>query len=217
MQNKDDTHKKQAMQYDEEALATGWQGPALAFRLASRFIEPGQTILDIGIGTGLGSERFARAGLRIYGMDINDDMLEICRKKSFAAGLVRHDLTVFPYPFDDASCNHVISTGVFQFFSDLDRVFLEVHRILPEGGVFVFITGDRNPDEPCELVVGPEQTGMDEPITLFRHTREQIEGWLVNSGFRVIDSTEFTVYMDRVRSGKFLARAYLARKAGRKI
>jgi len=53
MRKQEDTHKKQAVQYDEEAFATGWQGPALVFRLASCSIEPGQTILDFGIGTGL--------------------------------------------------------------------------------------------------------------------------------------------------------------------
>jgi predicted TPR repeat methyltransferase len=212
MQNLDDAERKQAGHYDEEARATCWQGPALVFSLASHYIEPGQTVLDIGIGTGLGSERFAQAGLRIYGMDISDDMLEICRKKSFAAGLVRHDLTVFPYPFDDASCIHVVSTGVFQFFSELDRVFGEVNRILPERGMFIFITGDRKPDEPCEVVVGPEQTGIGIPVTMFRHTQEQIEGWLAKNGFRFADSVGFMVYMDRERQETFPVRAYLAWK-----
>ena len=215
MQNQDNTTGKREDQYDEVALATGWQGPALVFRLASQSIEPGQTILDIGIGTGLGSERFAQAGLHVYGMDISDDMLEICRKKYFTAGLVCHDLTTFPYPFDDASFNHVVSTGVFQFFSDLDRVFLEVHRILSGGGMFIFITGDRRSCEPYEVVVDPEQTGIGVPVTMFRHTREQIEEWLVKTGFLLEDSAGFMVYMDREQSETFPVRAYLARKVDR--
>ena len=207
MQNLDEEE-----QYDEVALATGWQGPAQVFRLASRSIEPGQTLLDIGIGTGLGSERFALAGLDVYGMDISDDMLEICRKKRFTARLVRHDLKVFPYPFGNASCNHIVSTGVFQFFSDLDRVFGEVNRILSERGMFIFITGDRKPDEPCEFVVAPEQTVIGVPVTMYRHTREQIEGWLAKNGFRFADSVGFMAYMDRERQETFPVRAYLARK-----
>jgi predicted TPR repeat methyltransferase len=212
MQNQDDADRKQAEQYDEEALATGWQGPALVFQLASRSIEPGQTILDIGIGTGLGSERLAQAGLHVYGMDISDDMLEICRKKGFTAGLVCHDLTIVPYPFSDASFNHVVSTGVFQFFSDLDRVFGEVQRVLPGGGMFIFITGDRRPGEPSEVVVGPEQSGIGVPVTMFRHTREQIEGWLAKNGFRFVDSVEFRMYMNRERQETFPVQAYLAQK-----
>ena len=212
MQNQDDADRKQENQYDEVALATGWQGPALVFRLASPTLEPGQTILDIGIGTGLGSERFAQAGLHVHGMDISEDMLEICRGKGFTVGLVRHDLRIFPYPYDTASFNHVVSTGVFQFFSDLDRIFLEVHRILSGEGRFIFITGDRRPGEPCEVVVGPEQTGIGVPVTMFRHTREQIEEWLVKTGFLLENSAGFVVYMDREQSETFPVRAYVARK-----
>ena len=45
--------------YDEEAEATGWFGPEVAFGLIYKYIQPGQSILDIGIGTGLGSVLFA--------------------------------------------------------------------------------------------------------------------------------------------------------------
>ena len=46
--------------YDEEAEATGWLGPEVAFGLAYKYIQPGQSILDIGIGTGFGSILFAK-------------------------------------------------------------------------------------------------------------------------------------------------------------
>jgi cyclopropane fatty-acyl-phospholipid synthase-like methyltransferase len=81
----------------------------------SGFIRPGQTILDIGIGTGLGSEPFFQAGIRIVGIDVNEEMLDACRKKGFAVCLLRHDLTVVPYPFGDETFDQAISTGVFLF------------------------------------------------------------------------------------------------------
>ena len=74
-----------------------------------------QTVLDIGIGTGLGSEPFFRAGLRITGMDVSDTMLAVYRKKGFAERLVCHDLTHFPYLSLTVAFDHVISTGVFPF------------------------------------------------------------------------------------------------------
>jgi predicted TPR repeat methyltransferase len=200
--------------YDSEAESIGWHGPAVVFGLAFPFTNPGETVLDIGIGTGLGSVLFHKAGLRVFGMDISSDMLEACRKKGFAARLVRHDLTEIPYPFDDASCDHIVSTGVFQFFSDLDPVFAEVRRILADGGTFVFITGDRGPDEPAEVVVGPEHTGSGAPVTMYRLTPEQVAGRLEKNGFRLIDSVGFPVWMDARRSAKFPLRAYLARKPG---
>ena len=84
--------------YDEEAEATGWYGPEAAFGLAYKFLRPGQSILDLGIGTGLAAVLFRKAGLRLYGMDVAPEMLEACRGKGFT-DLVRHDLTERPYPF----------------------------------------------------------------------------------------------------------------------
>jgi|GEM_PF-5571654 len=71
--------------YDEEAEATGWFGPEVAFGLAYAHVHHGQSILDIGIGTGLGSALFKKAGLQVHGMDISPEMLEACRKKGFDA------------------------------------------------------------------------------------------------------------------------------------
>ena len=205
---------EQAGSYDDAAQKTGWQGPSLVFDLLSRHTRPGQTVLDIGIGTGLGSEPFTRAGLHVTGMDVSESMLAVCRRKGFAERLVRHDLTVTPYPFGDASIDHVISTGVFQFFSDLDSVFNEVARILPDGGMFAFITGDRTPGETPEIVAGPEQTGTDESVTMFLHTQRQVSCWLEKNGFRLESSQQFTVWMDELHTKELPARAYLAQKRG---
>ncbi len=213
-QDQERAHEASAVQYDSEASATGWHGPAVAFGLAFPYTLPGECILDIGIGTGLGSERFFKAGLRVYGIDTSEGMLAVCRKKGFAAGLIHHDLTTAPYPVGDGSCDHVVSTGVFQFFDNLDPVFGEVRRVLQDGGIFVFIVGDRNPDETAEVTVGPEQTGTDMSVTMYRHSQGQVGGWLEQNGFQLIDSLEFTVWMDRERSIRFPARAYLAQKSG---
>jgi len=214
MQDQETALDESAGQYDNEAAATGWHGPAVVFGLASPFTHPGDTILDIGIGTGLGSELFFKAGLRVYGMDTSHNMLEICRNKGFAARLVHHDLTIVPYPFGDGSCHHVVSTGVFQFFDNLNPVFREADRILQDGGIFVFITGDRSPDEPSEVTVEPGYTGTNLPITMYRHTSGQITSGLEQNGFRLLDTIECAVWMDRERSKKFPLRAYLAQKSG---
>lgn len=206
--------REQAGSYDDAAQKTGWQGPSRVFNLLSRHTRPGQTVLDIGIGTGLGSEPFSRAGLHVTGMDLSESMLDVCRRKGFAERLVRHDLTITPYPFRDASIDHAISTGVFQFFSDLDRVFSEVARILPGGGMFAFITGDRSPEETPKIVAGPEQTGTDESVTMFRHTPGQVACWLEKNGFRLEGSEQFTIWMDERHTKELPARAYLALKRG---
>ena len=211
--NEPEDHE-QAESYEDAAQKTGWQGPSRVFDLLSRHTRPGEMILDRGIGTGLGSEPFSHAGLHITGMDLSESMLDVCRRKGFAERLVCHDLTEFPYPFAKGSFDHVISTGVFHFFPDLDLIFHEVTRILHEGGKFAFVTGDRSPEEPAEIIAGPEQTGTDKSVTLFRHTPGQITGWLEQNGFRLESSKQFTVWMDERHTKRLPARAILASKRG---
>lgn len=201
-----------AEHYDDEAKASGWLGPAIVFGLAFAYTKPGQAILDIGIGTGLGSVLFHKAGLVVTGIDISDEMLEECRKKGWADRLVRHDLTKVPYPFDDAFFDHAVSTGVFQFFPDIAMVCRETGRIVRKGGIFVFVTGDRSEQESAEVVVGPEHTGTGHPVIMYRHSPHEVSGWLERNGFAMIDSFDFSVWMDRQRLHRFPARAYLARK-----
>ena len=140
--------------YAEEAEATGWFGPEVVFGLSYTFVKPDQSMLDIGIGTGLSSDLFRKAGLRVHGIDISPQMLDACRSKGLTE-LALHDLTKTPYPFQAESMDHAVCTGVLNFFSDLSPVFKETNRILRPGGLFAFVVGDRAEDEPGEIAVGP--------------------------------------------------------------
>ena len=114
--------------YDAEAQATGWLGPEVAFGMVYQHVLPDQSILDLGIGTGLASVLFRKAGLKVHGLDIAQDMLDACRWKGFD-DLRRHDLTEPPYPYASESFDHVVCVGVLPFFSHLSPVFAETARI----------------------------------------------------------------------------------------
>jgi predicted TPR repeat methyltransferase len=170
----DNEDAEDAATYDDAAKKIEWNGPSLIFDLMSPYIRPGQAVLDIGIGTGLGSEPLHQAGLQVTGIDLSRNMLAVCTKKGIATRLILHDLTITPYPFDDSSFDYVISTGVFQFFLDLSAVFGEVARLLTGNGMFAFIVGDRGPEEASEIIAGPEQTGNSTSVTMYRLTPEQV-------------------------------------------
>jgi predicted TPR repeat methyltransferase len=199
--------------YDEEAKATGWLGPEVAFSLASEYIQPGQSILDIGIGTGLCSIPFRKAGLKVYGMDVSQEMLDACRSKGFT-DLTCHDLTKRPYPYPSKSLDHAVCLGVLQFFSDLSPVFGETARILRQGGLFVFAVLDRAEDEALELVVPAEHTKLGVPVTMYRHGARQLDTWTTGNGFVLLRSLAFTVFMDREKTRRLQTRAYLVRQKG---
>lgn len=212
MAGEDERVRAMAEAYDEEAEATGWYGPEVAFGLAYKYVRPGQSILDLGIGTGLAATLFRSAGLKVYGMDVAQEMLDACRTRGFTE-LARHDLTASPYPYDAESLHHAVCVGVLNFVRDPSPVFQEVARILREGGIFVFAVGDRSEDESPEVVVGPERTGTGEPVTMYRHSGRQVEVWVAQNGFTLLRSLAFAVPMDREGTATQQIRAYLVRKA----
>jgi predicted TPR repeat methyltransferase len=211
MDRQDDQARAMAEAYDEEAAATGWLGPEVVFDLASKYIRPGQQILDIGIGTGLGSIPFHRAGLKVCGMDISREMLDVCRRKGFT-DLTRHDLMKRPYPYSPESMDCVICLGVLQFFRDLSPVFEETARILRKGGLFIFVIGDRAENEAMEVVVEAELTNLGVAVTMYRHSVRQIKTCTTESGFVMLRDLPFTVYMDSRKRRSFPVRAHLVRK-----
>jgi len=197
-----------AAEYDRSKDAQGWRGPEVVFGLTYAFVERGQSVLDIGIGTGLGSVSFHRAGLEVYGMDASPEMLEVCRRKGFAKDLKVHDLTVIPYPYSSASIDHAICVGVLNHFENLDPVFIEASRILRDGGIFAFVVAHARPGETC----GFQVSHADSQVTMFRHSHGQIDALLRESGFDLLREVEFSVSGHSEGQVPLSLKAYAARR-----
>ncbi len=82
-------------QYDQKTLQANWLDPDIVFGLAYRYITPGESILDVGIGTGLSSILFHRAGLEVHGLDFSSEMLEVCAQKHLPPPL-RNTISAWP-------------------------------------------------------------------------------------------------------------------------
>ena len=89
-------HDAYAADYDAQVQTYDCHVAEVLFGLCYEFIQPGQRLLDVGIGSGISAQLFAKAGLEIYGMDFSPAMLDICRAKGFAADLKQHDLLQLP-------------------------------------------------------------------------------------------------------------------------
>lgn len=131
-------HDDEAARYDQQVQDYEYHVHDVLFEMSFEYIRADDHLLDIGIGTGLASLPFARAGLEIYGFDASTEMLKICESKSFAKQLKRFDLRDTPFPYSDGYFDHVISSGVFHFFGELSSIVKDVSRVMKPGGVFSF-------------------------------------------------------------------------------
>ena len=68
-------HDAYAADYDAQVSAYDCYLAEALFGLCYDFVQPGQSLLDLGIGSGLSAAPFARAGLRVAGMDFAPAML----------------------------------------------------------------------------------------------------------------------------------------------
>lgn len=89
---------------------------------------PGETLLDVGCGTGYFSRRFAReAGMKVTGIDIDPDMIAVARRQApeieFALGDMKR------LPFADASFDHAVAITSLCFVADERQVIREMTRI----------------------------------------------------------------------------------------
>jgi predicted TPR repeat methyltransferase len=157
-------YKALAKQYDEQAKEYDSYGHDVLFGMIYEYVKPNEKILDLGIGTGLASIKLAIMGLKVYGLDISDEMLNICKIKSFTEDLKLHNLLDDRIPYSDAFFNHIISCGVFHFFGDLRNIFTEVARIIKRGGIFAFTISPEN----IEAEYKDQMTSWGVPI--FKHS-----------------------------------------------
>lgn len=196
------------LQYDVKSQQANWLDPEIVFGLAYRHVTPGDTILDLGIGTGLSSILFHKAGLRVSGMDFSSEMLEVCRKKSFTSDLAEHDVSVSPYPFADESVNHAVCTGLMHLFGELDVIFSEIARIMKRGGVFAFVVAHPDNEDSSKSIVSRcnNRTG----VSFHFHSPSAMKELTVRYGFELINTLHFTSSSIGKREIEY--RACIARK-----
>lgn len=196
-------------EYDRQARANYWHPEAL-FGLVYEYVHPGDTLLDVGIGTGLASVPFVKAGVKVYGLDADPEMLALCKAKVLAAELMLHDLGDIPWPYTDAVFDHVLACGVLHFLADIEPVFGEVRRLLRPNGTFIFTT--KAPPSRLDGEALP-QSLLEETIqgtTLYLHPRSSLSRLMAACGFELLKELRLLVKTGRHTEDVFCA--FVARK-----
>lgn len=103
-------------------------------------IRPGDTVVDIGSGSGvdvlIAALKTGAEG-QVYGIDITPAMINKAReniKKADADHIHIMEGRADEIPLDEASVDVVTSNGVINLVPDKDKAFKEIYRVLKPGG-----------------------------------------------------------------------------------
>ncbi len=114
-------------------------------------IKKGQTILDLGCGTGALTLRAAQKGAKVKGIDINAQMLEIAQKQVIKKNLLQNinlcEMGVAELETEKSDSYDMVMSGLcFSELSEDELIFTlkEVKRILKPGG-FLLVADEVRP------------------------------------------------------------------------
>jgi ubiquinone/menaquinone biosynthesis C-methylase UbiE len=128
-----------------DAIATQWDGwhdlPALEARLASDLaamgVASGETVVDVGCGTG----NLVKALLRVVGprgrvvaLDISPGMLQLAREKNPDGRITWHLADAAALPLEDGAADRVFFMCVWPHIEERRATLDEARRVLRPGG-----------------------------------------------------------------------------------
>ena len=114
--------------------------------LTSSYLNKRSKVLDLGCGTGLVGKELSDLTCEIDGVDLSSKMLEIANEKNIYSKLYEQDIYEFLLSVEDRVYDMVSAADLFIYIGSLETTFIEVSRILKDGGIFVFSTQDGDKD-----------------------------------------------------------------------
>lgn len=171
--------------FDPEMAARAWDDPARdAWQMPDRVLaalalKSDQVVADIGSGTGYFTVRLARSAAKVYGSDIEPDMVSYLDKRAAREGLknivaikASADSPNLPEPVD-----LILIVDTYHHIGNREAYFRRLATSLKPGGRIAII--DFKPDSP------------DGPGKEFRFTPEQIEAEMSAAGYKLAARYDF--------------------------
>ena len=156
-----------------------YKTPERLFALVRPHLKPDLTVLDLGCGTGLGSQFYRPYAKMLVGVDVSAKMIQKAAEKHIYDDLIVFDIHqrwVFPHPFD-----LIYSSDVFVYFGNLDPILRSASSYLVHGGMIAFSVEKRE----------ALRTGYTLcPSGRYAHSHRYIRNCLNHHGLTVVAETD---------------------------
>lgn len=155
-------------------------------------LKQGDSILDIGCGSGLFLKMAHAKTHSLNGIDLSDELLGIAHQRNPEAGLLNQDMNELPFP--DKSFDLVTAFNSIQYAEDVSHVLAEIKRTLKDDGRLVIgLWGDASECESLEVLASiasllPEPVpGSPGPLAL--SSKGTVEGLLADAGYKLVENS----------------------------
>ena len=159
-----------------------YRTPERLFNLVGPHLKQDLTVLDLGCGTGLGSQFYRPYAKLMIGIDVSFKMLQKASEKNTYDALIVLDILqdwAFSQPFD-----LIYSADVFVYFGNLDPIIRSASSYLVHGGLLAFSV------EKLE----DNRTGYQLfPSGRYAHSPQYIKNCLKNNGLALIEETDAVI------------------------
>jgi 2-polyprenyl-3-methyl-5-hydroxy-6-metoxy-1,4-benzoquinol methylase len=137
-------HDRHLIDVGAEA-AWGWTSPAGRRRAARRAhliataagLRPGMTVLELGCGTGVFTERFAKTGVRLVAIDVSDELIAAARRRTGASAHVDFLCQEFETMHAGQRFDAILGSSVLHHLEE-HRALAQMRLLLNPGGVMSF-------------------------------------------------------------------------------
>ncbi|MEL7119539.1 MAG: class I SAM-dependent methyltransferase [Bacteroidota bacterium] len=185
-----DYYKNIAHDYDNMLKGHKWQAPELIFNYLSDHVQAQSKLLDIGVGTGISSQRFHKMQVELYGLDRSSDMLAVCEAKNLFTEVLLFDILKDEIPYPEATFEYVVCSGVLHFFSNLEDIFAKISSVLKNSGFFAFTFIENDKDYHPYLTLTINGTH------LYHHSKDYINSLVAQFKFMTLQDETFTTIKD---------------------
>lgn len=112
-------------------------------RVTQSYMRPDMNVLEFGCGTGGTALIHAPHVASVKAIDFSAKMIEFAREKAWSASAPNVDFEVASIeelPDSDGPFDMVLGLSILHLVADVPGVLAKVHRLMPDGGVFVSST-----------------------------------------------------------------------------